>query len=68
MSVKVEGYLKKAEEFEAKAAAAGTGEGKASYENLARCYRQLASHAAKNPPETNEDIEALVKRILGRAP
>jgi hypothetical protein len=65
MTGKADLYLQKAEEFEAKALAAKDAAAKVSYQELAQSYRQLASHRARTTPASGDEIEALVKRILG---
>jgi hypothetical protein len=48
MSSKLEEYIAKAVEFEARAARAADPEFKATYADLARSYRRLAEHSSEN--------------------
>lgn len=63
MKVRAEGYLKKAEEFEAMARSAQAVAAKIAYEHLAWSYRQLGLHLSQDLP-TGTDAEALPERIV----
>jgi acetyl esterase/lipase len=63
---KAELYLKKAEDFAAKAVEAGSPDTRISYEKLSHSYRQLAGHVSQSAPASDEEIEALVRRILNK--
>jgi hypothetical protein len=62
---KAELFLTKAKELQAKASAASES-GKATFEELANAYRRLAARPSSLNLATDDEIETLAHRIIGR--
>jgi hypothetical protein len=54
---KAELYLKKAEDFAAKAVEAGSPDTRISYEKLSHSYRQLAGHVSQSAPAAMKKLK-----------